>query len=267
MARPMHRIGLASGVVPEFGPEQTVDAAARGGFDSVGLWVEPDEWSAATTRGVRRRLADSGLAVIDVEVLWIKPGMANPDHLHILDIGAEVGAANALVVSSDPDMGATTEKYALLCEHGRKLGIRVALEFGLFTDVKTIGAAHRILDAVNDPAAALLIDPLHLIRSGGTTADVAAAPRHFFSYAQICDASATGPAADDAEAILAEAIDGRLQTGEGGLPLLGILHALPPGLPLSVELRSRRLRDNYPDPAERARVTAEATRRFLTTLT
>jgi hypothetical protein len=39
--------------------------------------------------------------------------------------------------------------------------------------------------------------------------------------------------------------------------------ALPPGIPLSIELRSKALRDGFPDPGERAKVVAEATRRWL----
>ena len=38
---------------------------------------------------------------------------------------------------------------------------------------------------------------------------------------------------------------------------------LPPDIPLAIELRSKALRDAYPDPGERARVTATATRAWL----
>lgn len=107
MSAAMPPIGLASGVVPELSPPATVAAAAAGGFDLVGLWVEPADWTAETTRAVRGRVADAGLSVIDVEVIWIKPGPLDPDHLRILDVGGDVGAAHALVVSSDPDAGAT----------------------------------------------------------------------------------------------------------------------------------------------------------------
>lgn len=147
----------------------------------VGLWVEPDQWTESTTREVAAALADTGLKPIDVEVIWIKPGRLDPAHLRILDIGGALGAANALVVSSDPDVGATTAKFAALCRHVEGTSLRVALEFGLFTDVKTIGAASAILRAVNHPSAALLIDSLHLTRSGGTAADVAAVPRAWLS--------------------------------------------------------------------------------------
>lgn len=258
-----HLISLASGVVPEFGPAETIAAAAAGGWDAVGLWVEPADWTAATTREVRSRLADSGLPVLDVEVVWIKPGPLDPAHKRIIDIGAEVGASNVLVVCSDPDRNAATAKFAALCLHGRSAGLRLALEFGYFTDVHSIADALAIIADVDDPAAALLIDPLHLARTGGTPEDVARVPHNLLPYAQFCDAPAAGPGKSDVEAIIIEAVDERLQCGEGELPLASLLRTLPDKAPLSIELRSRYLRDTYPDAAERARVTARATRRFL----
>jgi sugar phosphate isomerase/epimerase len=83
-------------------------------------------------------------------------------------------------------------------------------------------------------------------------------------YAQFCDAPAQGPLPTDADGILREALDERLQTGEGQLPLRALLSALPSGVPLSIELRSKALRDRWADPGERALATAQATRRFLT---
>jgi sugar phosphate isomerase/epimerase len=257
------RIALASGVVPELSPEDTVSAAAAGGFDAAGLWVEIADWTASTTAGVRRRLADTGLEAMDVEVVWIKPGPLDPDHLRILDIGLAVGAANALVVSSDPDMDATAAKLAALCAHVAGSPLRIALEFGLFTEVKTIAAAAALLRAVDHDQAALLVDTLHLDRSGGTAADVRALPRSWFSYAQICDAPADRPAPDDADGIFQEAVYGRLLPGSGALDIAAVVAALPDGLPLSVELRSQALYDAWPDPAERARFTAAATRALL----
>lgn len=259
------RIALAAGVIPETLGVAAVDAAARGGWDAVGLWVDAN-WTDRTTVDVRRALAEAGIGAMDVEVLWIKPGPPNPEHLRILEIGAAIGAPNALCVSFDPDRAATTAKYAALCEHARTLGTRVSLEFGLFTEVKTIHDALAIVDATGDPAAALLIDPLHLARSRGTPADVARVPRERFAYTQFCDAAATGRGADDPRGIIAEALDGRLQCGEGALPLPALLNAMPEHLVLSIELRSRALREGWSNPIERARVTAETTRRFLTSL-
>ena len=260
--QPIQPISLASGVLPEFAPEITARAAVTAGFDAVGLWVEPATWTAATTREVRSIVGDAALPILDVEVVWLKAGPLDEAHLRIIDIGREIGAKNVLVVSSDPDDRGTAAKFAALCAHAGG-DIRISLEFGIFTAVRTIGQAQAILAQVAHPAAALLIDPIHLARSGGTPDDVAAVPRSLLPYAQFCDAGPLTYDLGDPAAVIAEAIDGRLQTGEGVLPLDTILDALPAGLPLSIELRSKALRDTYTDPAERAVAVAQATRTFL----
>jgi sugar phosphate isomerase/epimerase len=59
-----------------------------------------------------------------------------------------------------------------------------------------------------------------------------------------------------------EALDERLLPGEGELPLVELLEALPEGIPISVELRSKALRNGFA-PDERSQVVADATRRLL----
>ena len=259
----MNRISLASGVVPEFGPLDTIMAAVAGGFDAVGLWIEPPLWTPPVMREVRAALAGSGLELLDVEVIWLKPGSDMNDHLRSVDIGIELGAKNVLCVSSDPDSGATAARLAALCERAQGGGMRVALEFGIFTAVKTLGEALAVLDAVAHPARALLIDPIHVDRSGATAADVAAVPRALLPYAQFCDAPSKRPDPDDFDAVILDAIDLRMQLGEGHLPLAAMLQALPADIPLAIELRSKALREAHPDPGERALVTARATRAWL----
>lgn len=247
-----HSLSMASGIMPEATPVQLVECAARAGFAFGGMWMEPAEWTAATTAEVKAALAATGLKLLDIEVVWIKPGPLDPDHLRILDVGMELGARNVLCVSSDPDLHATTTKLAALIEHAAQGGMRVNLEFGLFTEVKTIRQASDILRAIDSPVAGLLIDPLHWTRSGGTVAEVAAIPAAWLSYAQLCDAPMPGADPADLQAILIEALDGRVALGAGGLDLDGLLMALPDGLPIAIEERSKTLRDNFPDLAARA---------------
>ena len=70
----------------------------------------------------------------------------------------------------------------------------------------------------------------------------------------------------DFNAIITDAIDLREQCGEGGLPLTDLYRALPEGIPLSIELRSKRLRDAFSDAGDRAKAVATATRRWLATV-
>ncbi|MBN3728472.1 sugar phosphate isomerase/epimerase, partial [Burkholderia sp. Ac-20379] len=77
-------------------------------------------------------------------------------------------------------------------------------------------------------------------------------------YAQFCDAAATAPAST--AAISEEARFDRLLPGEGGLPLQAFVQALPPGIPLALEVPNRTLAAQV-DLDERLRRTLAAARR------
>jgi sugar phosphate isomerase/epimerase len=256
-------LSLAAGVFPEHAPETVVHAAAAAGFDSVGIWIEPDLWTNARARDVRRRVEDSNLTILDAEVIWIKPGQLDSNAYRSLDIAAELGAPNVLVVSTDPDEGATAKKFAALCHHARPAGINISLEFMAFLAVPDLASALRVLAQADQPNGRLLIDPIHLSRAGGTPADLTGVPQHYFAYAQFCDAGGDMPARGDKAAIRTEALDGRLMPGEGFLPLAELLAVLPENLPLSIELRSKPLRDGWPDPVARARQLLQMTHRYF----
>lgn len=259
----MNPISLASGVVPEFGPVDTIRAAQTGGFDAVGLWIENRDWDGALQRDARAALADSGLPLLDIEVIWLKPDSLMDDHRRTLDIGMELGAANALCVSSDPDHGATAARLAELCRHVEGSAMRVALEFGVFTEVKDLASALAVLDRVGHPNRALLLDPIHIDRSRSALGGLAEIDPGLLPYAQICDAPGERPDPADFDAVIIDAIDLREQCGEGALPLHLFHAALPSNTPLSVELRSKKLREAYPDAGARACAVADATRRWL----
>lgn len=256
-------ISLAAGIMPEATPAQLIECAAASDFDFGGMWVEKDTWTPATTRAIRAQARDAGVELLDCEVAWIMPGPPDPWLTELVHIAAELGARNLLCVSSDPDMAATTAKFQTLVDAAAGTGVRVNLEFGIFTEVKTIHMARAVLEAVEGEAKALLVDTLHWARSGGTADDLAAIPREWLSYCQPCDAPAEGPDVTNFDAIIDDAINRRMPLGQGGLPLAAMVDALPDDLPLAVEERSAALRDNFPDLVERARECARTSRAWL----
>lgn len=254
---------MAAGIMPEASPAQLIECAAAAQFDFGGMWAERDSWTPAVTRAIRQQTRDAGVALLDLEVAWIMPGPPDPWLTELVEIAAELGARNLLCVSSDPDSASTVAKLQSLVDRAKGTGVRVNLEFGVFTEVKTIQTASAILEQIDGDAKALLVDTLHWARSGGTAEDLAAIPRDWLSYCQPCDAPADGPDLGDADAVIDDAINRRMPLGQGGLPLGTMIDTLPDDLPLAVEERSAALRDAFPDLKERAAEVYRTSRSWL----
>ena len=256
-------LSLAAGVLPEFPPDAIVRAAAEAGYPASGIWCDMQTWTAETTRAVARALADGALQPLDIEVVWIGPGREVTDSARrLIDIGGVLGARHVLIVSANPSIAETKHQFAALCELAAAAGMRAVLEFLMIARVQTLAQAVEVVTDVGHPAGGVLVDALHLARCGATPADVARLDARLLPYAQLCDGPARLPDAADAT-YLADAIDGRSAAGEGELPLRALLSALPAQVPLSLEVRSKRYRDAYPDPVERARAVLDQTRQFL----
>jgi sugar phosphate isomerase/epimerase len=246
-----HVLSLAAGTLPEFAPDVIADAAGSAGFSHVGFTIEPELWTAELARETAKQVAAWNLSVLDVEVAWIpEGGQLNDGHRTIIEAGAALGAANVLVVSSEPDRQRTAEAMHRLCEWAEPAAMRVALEFLMITPVQTLNAALEIVESCDHPLAAILIDTLHFQRAGHQPADLRSISPLLLPYAQFCDGNAD--CLDEFDSYLEDAIDLRSLPGEGELPLESMLAALPPAIPLSLEIRSKAVRDRYPDPRERA---------------
>jgi sugar phosphate isomerase/epimerase len=162
-------------------------------------------------------------------------------------------------MGNDPDEARLTDCFARLCEEAARFDLRVNLEFAAFTRAPSIQAAQRIVDRAGQANGGILIDALHLARSGGTPADIRRIDPRRLAYSQLCDARGPRPATDDA--LRREARLDRHYPGTGDLPLTEILDALPAGLPIGVEAPC--VEDAALPVLERARRCGEATRRFL----
>ena len=178
---------------------------------------------------MRDRADDAGLILLDAEVVWIRPGPQNPDHLRIIDAAAAIGARNVLTVSSDPNKAATAAKLGALADHARAAGpATVAGVRRLHRGEEPARRARHPGPAGVRVGADLLIDALHLARTGGLPEDVARLdPVRGSPTPSSATRPRSGPSPTDVPAIIEEAIDGRSAPGEGALPLEDLLAALP----------------------------------------
>ncbi|MXY79783.1 MAG: sugar phosphate isomerase/epimerase [Chloroflexi bacterium] len=151
-------------------------------------------------------------------------------------------------------------RFAELCDHAAPAGITVVVEPTILYSVTTLAEAKQVVALAGRPNGAILADNLHLDRAGGEPiAALGQLDPALLPYAQLCDAPAR-PAEVSRSGLFDDARDGRRLLGDGGLPVREYLDALPAGIPLSLEIRSRRLRERCPDATERAtRVHANAT--------
>jgi sugar phosphate isomerase/epimerase len=253
------RLSLAALTVLELSPAEMVTCAADAGYTHVGLRLIPatdrePTWpivgDTPLVREVERRLGDTGIEVLDIEIFRIKPQTRIEDYRAALETGARLGARHVLVAGNDPDESRLTERFAALCELGASLGLTVDLEPMPWTDARNLQQAARVVANAGRPNGGVLIDAIHFDRGGNTAADIASVPAAAFHYAQLCDAPAHRPT--DTETLLYQARAERLMPGDGGLDLKGILRALPADLPLAIEIPMQQLARTV-GAAERAR--------------
>ena len=113
---------------------------------------------------------------------------------------------------------------------------------------QALAAALEFVAAVDHAAAGVLIDLMHLNRCGEPLPSLDAGE---FSYVQACDffhASATLTG----DAYIEAAVDGRCPLGEGEARKPDIEAVCRSSLDVSLEIRSKALRDACPDVVERA---------------
>lgn len=262
MTRP---IGLAALTVLELAPPDMVSCARDAGFDCLGLRLVPataEEVQHAMVgdtplvRETERRLRDTGLPVLDIEIFRLRPDTNVAGYEAALATGARLGARQALVAGNDPDEARLTARFAAFCELAGHHGIGANLEPMPWTDCRDFAQGVRIVGAAAHPNGGVLVDAIHFDRGGSAASEIAAAPRTLFRYAQLCDAPAERPT--NVQGLLHQARAERLMPGDGGLDLRGILRALPPDLPLSLEIPMDTLAKTVPAVERTRRMLAKA---------
>ena len=241
-------LSLAAGVQIDVAPADMVTVAHDAGWPAVGIWFDGKTWTNETSREVRQRLDDTGVIALDIEP--IIPSEDGSDFAEqLIEAAAVIGARHILFTSRLKDQARTTDRYQQVCEMALAHGIKVVCEFLPIFPLNTLSMAAEIVANSQATNGGVLIDNLHLSRSGSSIEDVLAMPTELFPYLQICDAPADRPT--DFGGLLDEALNGRLCPGEGSLPIIELLQAVP-DVPLSFEVRSKFLRD-INDPVERAK--------------
>lgn len=255
-------LGVAHLNALELAPEAYIPAAAKVGFRGVGLRIHPVADGGVhyplpagsdALRRVKSLLRNEGVHVNEVEFINISPDIDVRKYAHMLETGGELGATCLTVAGEDSDRARMAANFAALCDMAAPYGIRVDVEFMAWRVVATIHDGAALVAAAGKPNGAVLLDSVHLARSGGSPADIAGVP---CKAAQICDGPLANPVGT--EALIYEARSHRLLPGDGELPLIDFLRALPPGTAISAEVPMPNT-----DAQTKLNLAAEATRKIV----
>jgi sugar phosphate isomerase/epimerase len=250
---------LAAGTILDVSPADAPSVAARAGWPAVGIWFDPATWTDRTATDVARALSANDVVALDMEPVIFGPD-GDPGEA-LIDAAIAIGARNVLMASRMPVTSELIDRFGALCDRAAEGRVTVVMEFLPIFAVSNLEDALSVVRGAARPNSGVLVDTLHLVRSGGTVADMLVVEAGMFPYLQLADAPGEPPT-DGPRGLLHEALHGRLLPGEGALPLAEVLGAVP-DVAVSVELRSERLRAEYPDPVDRARAVLAATKNVV----
>jgi sugar phosphate isomerase/epimerase len=262
-------LSLSYYTVPELGPPAMVRAAAEAGFGFVGVRLldgqpgnsaTPLLESSALRKETLACLRDTGVEVLDASGARLIPSTNVAAFALFFEAARELGVCHVLATADDPDESRVADRFSLLCEAAQRFGLTVDIEFVPWLAVSSLSDAARLVRTVAHPALGIAVDALHFDRSKSRLGDLEVLPRPWFRYVQLCDAP--GEWSADPEALLHAATRERLFPGEGAIDLIGLLRALPAGIPVALEIPRAVLSRTMAAP-ERLRLAVQATRRVL----
>ncbi len=244
----MRPLGLHQLTAMDVGPLELIEIAGCCGYQAVSLFTHAPHVPLAGQEGkfifptvtpalereVRKRLDSHGLAMVNAEFFLLKPDLDLADYAPGLALGRALGARHAISHVFEPDPARAVDLIGRFCDLAAQEDMIVALEFCQMTPgCKSLRQAKWFVEQVGAANLGFGICPMHLMRSGGSAADVAALDPAMLLYGQLND----GHGLHVSEAYFDEVHDRQLP-GRGDFPLRAIVAALPAAAPIEVKCPS-----------------------------
>jgi sugar phosphate isomerase/epimerase len=264
----MNELYIAPGMLADVPPLAFLETARDAGYHGVGLRLQespelpifPIVGDEPLIRDIQSTLGDSGLKVLDILAFYLLPETDVRDYEPALALGTQLGARYALTQGNDPDWNRLCGTFDRFCILARQFGLTPILEFCADQTLATLGQTLELLEQTGHSEIPILVDPVHLIRSEGSSADLQNVDPKRFPYAQMSDGVLTA-GEPNLELAKKRGVGERRMPGDGTLPLREIFTALPIGLPISVEV----IMDRPPEisPLMWATIALQKTREIL----
>ena len=174
-------------------PVALIYAADSAGFDLVSLWVQPPPIfplqlvTPDKEKACLAALAETGVGVGQLEVFALVSSAVIKSFRPALELGARLGAKTALAINVIPAEPAKVgELLAEFADLAAEYGLSVNLEPIAMFPIATLAEAREVIRASGTDAG-IVLDAFHLIRKGGTVADIKAIEPGLIRHIQLCD--------------------------------------------------------------------------------
>ena len=244
--------------IADVGPLELIQVAELAGFRSLGLrvtarkpqenWPYPVIGLSNQVLAIKQALQDGGLRLSNISTYHLYPETQLSDLLPVIELSHKLGASYIVACAYDPDASRLGDFLGRYAEVMGQAGMRIAFEVVSYSAYSRLDQALPLLRRVNSPHLGLMLDPLHLVRGGGSLSQVASLNQADICFAQVCDAPSIKPDSVDAST---EAKSMRFYPGEAELPLPEFLKHLGPHVELEMELPV--WADIHLSPLDRAR--------------
>jgi len=266
----MNRLGIELLTVFGLPPVEFIELASELGCGHISFALSQfpmdpygsPAWSVREDRKLQQAIKDAvrrtGVQLSLGEGFAIREGVSASSFAADLELMRELGVRRVNTVSMDPERTRSFDEIAQFAELADKVQMEATVEFAPGLTIADLPTALEVVRYVNRPNFRLLVDSMHLIRSGSNVADLAALDPDLIGYAQLSDA----PLRADMENYMQEATFARSAPGEGELPLQGIVNALPEHCVISIEAPNKAYAEQASSPKEWARRCVRAARKL-----
>jgi sugar phosphate isomerase/epimerase len=194
------------------------------------------------------------------EGFLLRPGTDIRNAAADMDMMRDLGVPIVNTVCLEPDHARAIDQLAAFAALAQERGMKATLEMMPFLPLGSLAEAAAAIGEVGNANLGLLLDAMHIFRSGANAADIEQFDSKTIFYAQLCDVPLVSKYASYGE----EARDNRLPPGKGELPLRDFIAALPPDLPLGLEIPMLDAAKSGIGPRERLSPAIAATRALMT---
>jgi sugar phosphate isomerase/epimerase len=267
-------LALSHGSLINVPPPQFVRAAADAGFRQVSLRVaaglealgkgDPSGShklldDRVLQRETRQALDATGTSVVEAEYVFLTPELEVGDYRRLIEVGAELGARQVVAVFFGYDDEAEiVADFARLCDLASEHALVAIIEFVAPTSVNSIEKCARIVTASGKANAGILVDALHLFRTGGSVPRLAAIKPELIANCQISDGLMSLGATWQPDMP-----KNRMHLGDGDFPLRQLIAALPPGVPVAIETPSESFLNSPLSAGDKARLLMQRAQEYF----